>query len=183
MQIEEINVEMADARQSLKEAEHAAALAKHQLAEKIASSATVDTQLLALTAAQAKNVSYIEELDERLAEEQATREEQARLISQLQSSLTERTSKESGSALRAMEAEKALSTLKQVCLLVTSCPLALFSRLSHPHPSLSLLSPFTGGAGAARGRPLDQHEQSCREHSNGADRRAGASQPDRFREY
>ena len=60
---------MADARQSLKEAEHEAALAKHQLAEKIASSATVDTQLLALTAAQAKNVSYIEELDERLAEE------------------------------------------------------------------------------------------------------------------
>ena len=158
MQIEEINVEMADARQSLKEAEHAAALAKHQLAEKMASSSTVDTQLLALTAAQAKNVSYIEELDERLAEEQATREEQARLISQLQSSLTERTSKESGSALRAMEAEKALSALKQVCLLITSCPLALSPLTSHTLISLSLFSPFTGGAGAARGRPLHQHE-------------------------
>ena len=58
--------------------------------------------LLALTAAQAKKVSYIEELDERLAVEQATREEQARLLAQLQQSLSERTAKEAASAARAL---------------------------------------------------------------------------------
>ena len=76
----------------------------------------VDTQLQALAAAQAKSTSYIEELDERLALEQATREDQARLISQLQATLTARTAKESDSASRATEAERALGELKQeVC--------------------------------------------------------------------
>ena len=82
-----------------------------------------------------------EELDERLAMEQGARAEQTALITQLQSVLTERTSKESGSVIRrctshraaplialppssrcspttfqasrAVEAEKALAALKQ----------------------------------------------------------------------
>ena len=112
-QIEELNVELADARESLREAKEDATAARRELAEKVAASATYDTQLLALSAAQAKKVSYIEELDERLAVEQATREEQARLIAQLQKSVTERTTKEAASATRAAEAEKALATLKQ----------------------------------------------------------------------
>ena len=112
-QIEEINVELADTRESLREANAAAAAAQKQFEDKCAASATYDTQLLALNAAQAKKVSYIEELDERLAVEQATREEQARLLTELQSSITQRTSKEAASATRAAEAEKALATLKQ----------------------------------------------------------------------
>jgi len=112
-QIEEINVELADTRQGLREAEAAAANARQQLAEKVAAAATYDIQLLALSDAQAKKVSYIEELDERLAVEQATREEQARLIAQLQATLSERTSREASSATRATESEKALATLKQ----------------------------------------------------------------------
>lgn len=60
-----------------------------------------------------RQVSYIEELDERLAVEQATREEQARLLAQLQQSLSDRTAKEAASAQRAAEAEKALETLKR----------------------------------------------------------------------
>ena len=58
-------------------------------------------------------MSYIEELDERLAVEQATREEQAKLLATLQQTVTARTAKEAASTARAAEAEKALATLKQ----------------------------------------------------------------------
>ena len=87
--------------------------AVEQLDAHVASRSDVDTQVGALLAAQQKNVNYIEELDERLAIEQATREEQGRLITQLQASLTERTTREAASAQRAAEAETALAALKR----------------------------------------------------------------------
>ena len=103
--MEQLSAELADTRESLREAQVAAAAAQSSYDAKVASSAQADTQLLALSAAQAKKVSYIEELDERLAVEQATREEQARLLAQLQQSLSERTAKEATSVQRAAEAE------------------------------------------------------------------------------
>ena len=65
------------------------------------------------SAAQAKAVEYIEELDERLAVEQAVIEEQKALIGHLQESLTEKTSKEASSATRLVMTEGALGELKQ----------------------------------------------------------------------
>ena len=112
-QIEELSAELADTQANLREAQEHFASSQRALHEKMAASATYDTQLLALHAAQAKKVSYIEELDERLAVEQATREEQAKLLATLQQTVTERTSKESSSAAKAAVSEKALATLKQ----------------------------------------------------------------------
>ena len=63
---------------------------------------------------QLKSVRYIEKLDDQLATEQFTREEQTALISSLQASLSERTAKEASASSRAAEAETQLTAHKRM---------------------------------------------------------------------
>jgi chromosome segregation ATPase len=112
-QLEELNEELADARESLRESQQTAREYAARLEKQAEAEASAKMQLGALGAAQSKSVEYIEELDERLALEQAAREEQQTLITQLQEALTARTAKESNGAARLAMTEGALNELKQ----------------------------------------------------------------------
>ena len=112
-QLEDLNMELADARDSLRESQQQAQEYAARLERQGEAEVEARVQLSALSAAQAKAVEYIEELDERLAVEQAVIEEQKALIGHLQESLTEKTSKEASSATRLVMTEGALGELKQ----------------------------------------------------------------------
>jgi len=113
-QLEELNADLADAREALREAqeagEEATALADSHSEEL----GRMQVHLSALQDSQHKSVTYIENLDDQLAAEQAAREEQAELIRALQTTLSDRTSKEASSSSRAAEAEASLKEHKRM---------------------------------------------------------------------
>lgn len=104
--------ELAETRLARDEARDDASRAREDRAKQVAAGDAVQDQMLALAAASQKKVNYIEELDERLGEEQELNARQAATIASLQATLTDRTVKEAASSARAAEAEKNLEKLK-----------------------------------------------------------------------